>query len=131
MKEDIRWKQRFQNYNKAILQLTEFMHADTLNAMERQGLIKCFEYSFELGWKTMKDYLSFQGVTVATPRETIQKGFNIGLIEDGHVWIDALEKRNLMAHTYSEENADTAEHLIRTVYYQMLVSFKKKLDQQQ
>ena len=125
---DIRWKQRFQNYEKALQQLTEFMEVGQLNKFERQGLILCFEYTFELGWKTMKDYLSYQGLEVTTPRETIQKAFQNKVIEHGHEWIDALEKRNLMAHTYIEENAEKAEYLIRNTYYELLVSLKNTLD---
>jgi nucleotidyltransferase substrate binding protein (TIGR01987 family) len=128
MMTDIRWKQRFQNYEKALQQLTEFMEVDQLNKFERQGLIQCFEYTFELGWKTMKDYLSYQGLEVTAPRETIQKAFQNRVIEHGHEWIDALEKRNLMAHTYSEENVEKAEYLIRNTYYELLVSLKNTLD---
>ncbi|MDA8229612.1 MAG: nucleotidyltransferase substrate binding protein [Desulfitobacterium hafniense] len=120
MNVDIRWKQRFSNYKKAIIQLTEFMEKPELNKFEVQGLIQCFEYTFELAWKTMKDYLEEQGFDVKSPRTTIQIAFQIQLVKDGHMWIDALEKRNLMAHTYDENRAKEAEKLIRTEYYQIL-----------
>lgn len=114
---DIRWKQRFNNFEKATKQLQEFMQLEKLNKFEVQGLIQCFEYTFELAWKTMKDYLEQEGFEVKSPRSTIQTGFQIQLIEDGHVWIDALLKRNLMAHTYDESVASQAEQLIRDSYY--------------
>jgi nucleotidyltransferase substrate binding protein (TIGR01987 family) len=117
---DIRWKQRFSNYKKAIGQLTEFVELPQLNKFELQGLIKCFEYTFELAWKTMKDYLEEQGFDPKSPRTTIQTAFQAELIDDGHLWLDALNKRNLMAHTYDEELAKEAERLIRTYYYPML-----------
>ncbi|QEK13381.1 nucleotidyltransferase [Crassaminicella thermophila] len=110
---DIRWKQRFSNFKKAAKQLTEFIEKDSLNKFEVQGLIQCFEYTFELAWKTMKDYLEQEGFDVKSPRKTIQTAFQIQLISDGHAWIDALEKRNLMARTYDEERAMEAEELIR------------------
>jgi len=117
---DVRWKQRRDNFRKAISQLKEFIEKPELNKFEKQGLIQCFEYTFELAWKTMKDYLEEQGFSIKSPRMAIQTGFQIQLLKDGHVWIDALEKRNLMAHTYDENLTNEAEKLIRTTYYGML-----------
>lgn len=128
MNEDIRWKQRFSNYNKAITQLTEFIEKGKLNKFEVQGLIQCFEYTFELAWKTMKDYLEQEGFEVKSPRGTIQTAFQIQLISDGHTWIDALEKRNLMSHTYDEGVAKQAEQLIKEKYYPMLKELLTKLE---
>lgn len=91
--EDIRWKQRFMNFNKAFLQLEEFMQIENINKFELQGLIQCFEYNFELAWKVMKDYLENEGYTLATPRETIKTAFSINLIQDGKLWLEALEKK--------------------------------------
>lgn len=128
MSEDIRWKQRFQNFQKAGGQLREFIQKPELNKFEKQGLIQCFEYTFELAWKTMKDYLEEQGFTVKSPREAIQTAFQAQLISDGHGWIDALEKRNLMAHTYDERKANEAEKLIRTVYFPILDQLLARLE---
>lgn len=127
---DIRWRQRLANFNKAMVQLTEFMEQPSLNKFEVQGLIQCFEYTFELAWKTAKDYLTAEGfLEVKSPRQTIQTAFQTGLMEDGHVWIDALEKRNLMAHTYDEVAARVAESLIRDKYYRMLTRLYNELNQ--
>lgn len=118
--EEYRWKQRFDNYRKAFLQLTEFIDKGRLNKFEAQGLIQCFEYTFELGWKTLKDYLEQEGFDVNSPRSTIQTAFQAQLITDGHIWIDMLEKRNMMAHTYNEKYAEQAERLIREHYFHVL-----------
>jgi len=120
--EDVRWKQRFSNLSLALAQLQEFLAQPKLNKFERQGLIQCFEYTFELAWKTMKDYLEEQGLSITTPRMAIQTAYQVKLIEDGHLWIDALQKRNLMAHTYNEQLAEQAETLIRTQYAQMMAA---------
>lgn len=130
MSEDIRWKQRFSNYKKATSQLTEFIKKGELNKFEVQGLIQCFEYTFELAWKTMKDYLELEGFEVKSPRGTIQTAFQIQLITDGHIWIDALNKRNLMAHTYDEEVAKEAEELIKLKYYPAIKELLNKLGEQ-
>lgn len=130
MAEDIRWKQRFSNYKKAAIQLTEFIEKGELNKFEVQGLIQCFEYTFELAWKTMKDYLEQEGFEVKSPRGTIQTAFQIQLITDGHIWIDALNKRNLMAHTYDEGVAKEAEQLIKEKYYPAIKELLNKLEEQ-
>lgn len=127
MNIDIRWKQRFSNFEKATIQLTEFIEKEELNKFELQGLIQCFEYTFELSWKTMKDYLEEEGFEVKSPRATIQVAFQTELITDGHSWIDALEKRNLMAHTYNEEFVKEAEELIRMRYYPVIKDLCEKL----
>ena len=127
MDTDIRWKQRFSNFTSAVTQLTEFIEKPELNKFELQGLIQCFEYTFELAWKTMKDYLEAQGFDVKTPRSAIQTAFNSELIKDGHVWIDALEKRNMMAHTYNENITNEAKELIIKNYYPMIKSVHSTL----
>ena len=123
-----RWKQRFANFQKAMGQLTEFIEKEELNKFELQGLIQAFEYTFELAWKTMKDYLEEEGLSVRSPRETIKTAFQTRLIIDGHTWIEALDMRNLMAHTYDEQKAGEAEKLIRTKYYTILKELCLKLE---
>jgi nucleotidyltransferase substrate binding protein (TIGR01987 family) len=81
----------------------------------------------DIRWKTLKDYLESEGFIVNSPRSSIQIAFQSGLISDGHLWIDALEKRNLMAHTYDEERAQEANDLIRNYYYHMLVDLHSTL----
>lgn len=130
MTSDIRWKQRFANFKKATLQLKEFIEKEELNKFEVQGLIQCFEYTFELAWKTLKDYLEEEGFCrVTTPRKTIQIAFQGQLITDGHAWIEALEKRNLMAHTYDEARAKEAENLIKTKYFLIISELCSKLEE--
>ncbi|MDN5301083.1 MAG: hypothetical protein PWQ60_597 [Thermoanaerobacteraceae bacterium] len=104
MSIDVRWKQRFENFKKAVMQFTEFIEKDELNKFEVQGLIQCFEYTFELAWKTMKDYLEQEGFDVKSPRNVIQTAFQIQLITDGHTWIDALEKRSRAKGNYKPES---------------------------
>ena len=123
----IRWKQRYSNFKKATKQLTEFIAKGELNKFEVQGLIKCFEYTFELAWKTMKDYLELEGFDVKSPRQTIKTALKAGQINNGHTWIDALEKRNLMAHTYNENRAKEAEDLIRNKYYDIIFNLCEKM----
>lgn len=129
MDKELRFIQRFSNFKKAVLQLEDCFELGALNKFEQQGLIQCFEYTFELAWKTVKDYLELQGFDVKSPRSAIQTAFSVGLIKDGHVWIEALEKRNLLAHTYDENMAMEAEGLIRDKYCAALIELCKALEE--
>ncbi|MGB3367558.1 MAG: HI0074 family nucleotidyltransferase substrate-binding subunit [Acidaminobacteraceae bacterium] len=113
--EDIRWIQRFSNYSKAISQLKRFIAHGELNEFEVQGLIQCFEYTFELAWKTTKDFLTEEGFDVKSPRDAIKVAHGQKIL-DGEIFLDALKKRNLMAHTYNEETTEITKHLIIDKY---------------
>lgn len=120
MSTDIRWKQRFQNFEKAILQLREAVNKKNLSDLEKAGLIQVYEFTFELAWKTMKDYLEEKEVVVKFPRDAIKEGIMYEVIKDGDVWMDMLQKRNLMSHTYDEKNAVLAYQLIVNEYFKEL-----------
>lgn len=126
-KKEIRWQQRFQNFEKAFLLLERSVTIEPLSEIERAGLIQFFEMAFELSWKTMKDYLEAQGFLVKTPRETIKQAFQIELIGDGQTWLQALEDRNLTTHTYDEETAMQIESLIKERYFPIMKDFYDKL----
>lgn len=125
--KEIRWKQRYENLSKAFLRLEEAIGAfDTLSDLEKEGLIQRFEYTFELSWNTLKDYLEAQGVEAVFPREVIKSAFAAGILGDGEAWMEMLEQRNLMAHTYNEQRFLKALERILGVYYpelQMLMRY--------
>lgn len=108
MTEDIRWKQRFDNYCRAYGQLNKAVEAHALqpdNELIQMALVKAFEMTFELAWKTMKDYLRYNGIDVKLPREVIKQAFANDIIVYGQLWIEMLENRNVMAHVYDEARA--------------------------
>jgi len=113
---DIRWKQRFQNFEQAFLYLQESLAKKELSNLEKAGIIQIYEFTFELAWKTFKDYLEYKEVIAKFPRDVIKEAFNHELILDGDVWLDMLQKRNLMSHTYNEKNAELAFQLILNDY---------------
>ena len=126
--EDVRWKQRFQNFEKAYHLLEKAMDIRDPSIFEKAGLIQFFEISLELSWNVMKEYLESQGVSeLRYPRETIKKAFETGLIENGHEWIRALENRNLTSHTYDEERAQNVVDSIKDRYYLLLRLLYNKL----
>ncbi|MCA1787641.1 MAG: nucleotidyltransferase substrate binding protein [Desulfobacteraceae bacterium] len=119
--EDIRWKQRFQNFKKAYEQFSDAVsRIDTLSVLEKEGMVQRFEYTFELAWKTVKDFLEAKNVDAKYPREVIKKAFEYEIIENGETWLEMLEQRNLMAHTYSEEIFAKAVQLICGKYVQAI-----------
>lgn len=122
-----RWKQRFENFEKSFKLLEKYSQKEIQTELERAGIIKFFEMTFELAWKVLKDYLESQGYEVKSPRETIKQAFQIGLIQDGHVWMDALTSRNLTSHTYDEAVAEKLVGDIREHYYPALKAVYQKL----
>jgi len=120
MNDDIRWKQRFNNFEKSLKFLKDAVSRSELSDLEKAGVIQTYEFTFELAWKTVKDYLEEKGVSVKFPRDTIKAGFRYDILEDGDLWIDMLEKRNLMSHAYDEEKAEIAFKLITTEYFKIL-----------
>ena len=126
---DIRWKQRFNNFQKALTQLTKFIDKEELSELEIQGLIKAFEYTYELAWNTIKDFLEYQGQTdIFGSRDAIRKSFKLGIIDDGQDWMDMLESRNKTSHTYNEETAEEISRAVKEVYYFLFQKLKEKLE---
>ena len=128
--KDIRWKQRFENFEKSYLQLQRTLEITAPSEAERAGLVQFFEITFELAWKLLKDYLEEQGFVVKSPKETIKQALQFDLIKQGHTWIDALADRNLTTHTYDEKTAIAVDTKIRNDYFPLLKalyhSFKDK-----
>lgn len=125
--KDIRWKQRFQNFEKAFHHLENAVQKTILSDLEKAGVIQIYEFTFELGWKTVKDFLEEKNVAVQFPRDAVKEGFKYEVIGDGDVWMDMLEKRNLMSHTYNETTAELALTLITQTYFHALEQVYNKL----
>lgn len=120
MTEDIRWEQHFENLKKAVTFLKNAVAQNSYNELERAGLAQSFEFTFELSWKTLKGYLSENGFNVRFPRETLKQGFQSEIIQDGHLWIEMLEERNRLTHTYNEEQSLEATKAIKEIYFPAL-----------
>ncbi|RMF46125.1 MAG: nucleotidyltransferase [Deltaproteobacteria bacterium] len=128
MTQDIRWLQRFNNYQSALAQLQKFIDKGDLTDLEQQGLIKAFEYTFELAWKTLRNYLEYQGEQdIFGSRDCIRKAFQAGIIRDGQIWMDMLASRNKTSHTYNQETADEITRAILTAYHPVFLSFRDRM----
>ena len=119
--KEIRWKQRFQNFEKSLAYLEQALDISEPDIIQKAGLIQFFEISFELAWNVIKDYLEEQGfIEIKSPRGALKKAFETGLIADGHSWMQLLDDRNITSHAYDEATVDMIEGLIRQKYYPLL-----------
>ena len=118
--EDIRWQQRFENFDRAFSLLREALSRGpaALNQLEKEGVVQRFEYTLELAWKTIKDFLESSGFVLiaVTPRQVIRDAFAAKVIADGQAWIDMIDHRNLLSHTYDPANFEEAVEAIHSRY---------------
>ncbi len=127
MAHDIRWRQRFQNYEKAFLLLERALSITAPSEVERGGIIQFYEMTFELAWKLMKDYLELQGYTVSSPRDAIKQAFQATILEEGQLWMDALSDRNQTTQTYDENKAIEVTAKIKSHYFPVLQQLYKRM----
>ena len=133
--QEIRWIQRFQNYQKALAQLNhavELSKHRELSELEEQGLVHAFEYTHELAWNSLKDFLESRGtVNLFGSKDATLAAFTAGLIEQGEIWMEMIQTRNQSTHAY---NLETAEQIVRAVtgsYAAEFARLQSKLQQLQ
>lgn len=130
--QNIRWKQRFSNFKKALIQLregVELANQRSLSRLEEQGLIQGFEYTYELAWNTLKDFLLEQGnESVYGARDAIQESFKVGLISDGDLWMEMFKDRNKTSHTYNRQTAKEISNAILNTYFKLFNSLEEKFN---
>lgn len=131
--DDIRWKQRFQNYKKALAELksaVDLKKKRSLSRLERSGLIQSFEFTQELSWKVLKDYLEYQGFTgIIGSRDAYRQAFNRNLITNGEMWIEMIKARNISSHTYEEAEAIKLESDILTQFMPCFFALEMTFDE--
>ena len=131
--DDIRWKQRFQNYKKALAELksaVDLKKTRSLSRLERSGLIQSFEFTQELSWKVLKDYLEYQGFTgIIGSRDAYRQAFNRNLITNGEMWIEMIKARNISSHTYEEAEAIKLESDILTQFMPCFFALEMTFDE--
>jgi nucleotidyltransferase substrate binding protein (TIGR01987 family) len=128
---DIRWKQRFDNFQRALQSLTQaivLMQQRPLSKLEEQGLIQGFEFTHELAWNVLKDYLELEGFQgLVGSRSAAREAFKRGLVSDGEAWMDMIEARNLSSHTYNQDVASAIVTAVRDRYYPALLALQSRL----
>ena len=131
MNSDIRWIQRFDNYGRALQTLRNAAELATqrpLSELEQQGLIQGFEFTHELAWNLLKDFLEAQGIAgLIGSRDAIRPAFKNGLLEDGETWMEMIKARNLSSHTYQQDLAQRIATDILTRFYPAFVALELKM----
>lgn len=131
--EEIRWKKRFKNFQKALLLLEEALNkylTEGISELEEQGLIQRFEFTHELAWKVLKDYFEYQGNTLITgSRNAVREAFKNGLIDDGEGWMEMIKSRNLSSYTYNETIAKEIVKNIVKLYISLFKNFNIKMSE--
>ncbi|WP_143243176.1 nucleotidyltransferase substrate binding protein, partial [Bathymodiolus azoricus thioautotrophic gill symbiont] len=128
-KQDIRWKQRFQNYAKAFALLRVVVEENedicTLSDLEKEGLIKRFEFTLELAWKVLKDKMQDDGIIIdrISPKYVIKLAYSSKYIDDADVWLSMINDRNLMSHTYNFANFNKTIKSLKETYFHHLEKF--------
>jgi len=124
---EVRWQQRYHNFKKAINQLSRFLEHKSLNELEEQGLIQAFEYTFELAWKTLQDFLEEESgyFELKGPRPVLKQAFKDDIISAGEVWMEMLNDRNRSVHTYDEEIAREIINAIVQSYFPLLIQLDR------
>jgi nucleotidyltransferase substrate binding protein (TIGR01987 family) len=132
MEQDIRWVQRFQNFNKALLKLESAVlsfEKDGLSELEIEGLIQRFEYTHELAWNVIKDFFEHEwNTTIMGSRSATREAFKKGIIIDGENWMDMINSRNLTTHTYNEGVALEITSKITGTYYPLFKAFQLRMN---
>ena len=130
--QDIRWQQRFVNYKKALQQLqsaVELSAQRALSNLEKQGVIQAFEFTHELAWNMLKDYLQDQGnQNTKGSKDATREAFKVALIADGEQWMAMIQSRNASSQTYNERIADELVSVIVEQYFPLFVELQTEME---
>jgi nucleotidyltransferase substrate binding protein (TIGR01987 family) len=130
--QDIRWQQRFANYKKALAQLkdaVELSKQRILSQLEKQGVIQAFEFTHELAWNVLKDYLQDQGnQAIKGSKDATREAFKVELIADGEQWMAMIQSRNVSSHTYDELTAEELVTVIIKDYFPLFEVLQTEMD---
>lgn len=133
MGSDIRWRQRFDNYQRALQTLSRAVALSAerpLSELEQQGLIQGFEFTHELAWNMLKDFLEAQGIAgLIGSRDAIRTAFKNGLLQEGETWMEMIKARNLSSHTYQLELANRLAAEILQRFYPAFVALEQKMQE--
>lgn len=132
MSEDVRWQQRLANYRRALATLTDAVELNrqrALSDLEQQGLIQAFEFTHELAWNCLRDYLRYQGEQNLTgSRDATRRAFAVGLISNGEQWMDMIANRNRTSHTYNKATAVQIATAVIEHYHPLFIELANRLE---
>jgi nucleotidyltransferase substrate binding protein (TIGR01987 family) len=131
MNDDVRWQQRLQNFQNAKAALgrgVSVANERALSELEQQGLIQAFDFTHELAWKVLNDYLADQGhADITGSKDATRAAFAANLLSDGTIWMDMIRSRNLTSHTYNLEVASDIARQVRERFWPAFQEFETRL----
>jgi len=133
VRQTVRWKQRFSNFEKAYAQFRKVIEIGKnrpLGDIEKMALIQAFEFTFELTWKTMKDFLEAEGFLVNSPKGVLRQAFQSGYIRDGAAWMEGLQRRNDTVHNYDERIMQQTVDFIQNTFAKLLEDWTQRFRQE-
>lgn len=129
---DVRWRQRFSNFKKALIQLEDAVALSQqrkLTKLEKQGVIQAFEFTHELAWNVLKDFLEDQGEqNIRGSKDATRAAFKVSLITDGEQWMAMIQSRNISSHTYDEKIAESLVAVIMESYFPLFEELKAEME---
>ena len=131
--EDIRWVQRFSSFKKALAQLEKGLAKEKtsgLNEFELQGVIKSFEFTYELSWNTLKDYFEYQGEadSIKGSRDAFRMGVQRAILFEGNDWMKMIESRQQSSHDYDQTMAENILKQIKKTYFPSFKELEKAME---
>lgn len=132
MNHDVRWKQRFQNFNKAVELLNELSEAELnrLPQIAKEGFIQRFELSIELAWKTLKDKMEDDGIVLQqlSPKGILRQAWQAKYLDEIEPWISMINDRNLLSHTYDAHLLVSVLPAVQQTYLPLLRKLRDDLE---
>ena len=124
----IRYKERFEDFEKALKKLKQAF-LEEANELVIDGTLQRYEFTFELAWKTIKDYLEYNGIVsnIASPRNVIQQAYQSKIIKNGDIWIQMMLDRNSLSHLYDEQKSREIYENIKNKYLKQFDDFDEFL----
>lgn len=130
--QDIRWQQRFANYKRAVGQLqsaVELSQQRQLSNLEKQGVIQAFEFTHELAWNVLKDFLQDQGTqNIKGSKDATREAFKVELITNGEQWMAMIQSRNISSYTYDERTAEQLVNVIIEHYFPLFIELQTEME---
>lgn len=126
-----RLREKLEDFSKALNRLKEALERDQSDDIVLDAVIQRFEFTYELSWKLIKAYMSYSGIAdVKTPRQAFKEAFAAGLIDEGDVWLEMLDDRNLTSHTYDQSTARRVYEKVKNIYYPAMSKLKEAISRE-
>ncbi len=126
-----KYENKLENFNKAVVKLEEVCNMyDNKNEILRDSIVKRFEFTYELAWKTLKEYLVNDGIPmdIPSPRNVFKLSYQFNIIDDEQLWLNIIKDRNVSTHQYNEDKINELVEVIIKDYLNLFIKLKDRLN---